>query len=682
MAFDVQGARAAGYTDVEIVSHLAKERGFDVAGARKAGYSDTELIAHLTAPVPAADQIPLAPGARERMAAEEAAKPARQPQTVTDKLVGAGETALTVATGATTGTAGMVGGMVKGLAGAVMDGKFGTQEGVRQVEQAAGEGMAALTYEPRTEAGREQTAAVGEVMAATVPVMGLTAELGAIGRGAAAAATGARDLSAGSAARIRQAAPAIADRVERTLRRNPAPAAPTPGTRASGGSAGTDMATQRTQVAENLPVPIKLTEGQATRNPDQLRFENETAKGNYGGAIRDRYADQNAGLQKNFEAWVDQTGKTTSDVMETGKVVDQVLRKELTRDKAEVNIRYKQAEKSPEALAAVDPGEVVVIGQGDNAVQHSVVSYLNSKPNGLNTTALTDHAKQYAIKLGVAEMAPDGSLVAKPTNVKTMEALRKEISQATGFEPMAIRDSTILKGLIDAQTEPLAGPLYRDARRARENLAKKWENRSVVADLVSNKRGMDDRKVAIEDVFKHVILDSDRSELSHMRRVLHTAGDDGKQAWRELQGEAVEWIKSEALKNVATDQRGNRIVSAAQLDKAITKLDKGGKLEFIFGKQGAQQMRDLNDLAKVVMTTPPGTVNTSNTASVLLAALTEAGVTGSMTGLPVPVLSALRLASIQVKNHRIQKRIEQALANRRASSEPTPQPPMPPRTLH
>jgi hypothetical protein len=610
--------------------------------------------------------------------AADAVTPAANPSLV-DQIIGGGETALSLATGALPGAIGALGGTAKGLIGSVMSGTYGTQEGVRNVEQSAAEGMNALTYAPRTEAGRQQTGAVGEAMAAALPVMPLTAELGSASRAASAATAGARDLSAASVQRIRVAAPAIAERVQRTLSRNPEPAA---GTRGSVGAAGTDMATQRIQSAESLPVPIKLTEGQATRNPDQLRFENETAKGQQGGAIRDRYSDQNADLQKNFDAWVDQTGKTTSDVTETGKAVDQVLRKELERDKAEVNVRYRVAEKSPEALERVDPGEVVSIGQGDNAIEHSVISYLNSKPSGLSTTALTDHAKQYALKLGAAELADDGSLVARPTNVKTMESLRKEISQATGFEPTARRDSAILKGLIDAQTEPVAGPLYRDARRARENLAKKWENRSVVADLVNNKRGMDDRKVAIEDVFKHIVLDSDRSELSHMRRVLQTGGEQGQQAWRELQGQTVEWIKSEALKNVATDQRGNRIVSAAQLDKAIEKLDKKGKLDFIFGKQGAQQMRDMNELAKVVMTVPPGAVNTSNTASVLLAALTEAGVTGSMTGLPVPVLSSLRLLAKYAKNRQLQKRIEQALSGR-AATTPPPQPARPAgATLH
>lgn len=50
MAFDMEGARREGYSDAEILEHLAKQRGFDAAGARREGYSDAEILGHLAAP--------------------------------------------------------------------------------------------------------------------------------------------------------------------------------------------------------------------------------------------------------------------------------------------------------------------------------------------------------------------------------------------------------------------------------------------------------------------------------------------------------------------------------------------------------------------------------------------------------------------------------------------------------
>jgi hypothetical protein len=655
MDFDLKGARAAGYTDVQIADALAEKANFDIAGARAAKYSDQQIIELLSKPQAAADQIPVTDADRAYGARQAAPAAAVEPQTLGDKLVGAGETALTLATGATTGAVGMLGGTVKGLAGAVMDGTFGTQEGVRQVGRAAGEAAAALTYEPRTAAGQEQVAAVGDLVADTIPAAGLAAELQVAGR-AAGSATRNVALPAAQVGleRIRAAAPAIADRVQRTLNRTPE--APTPGTRASVGSAGTDMATRRRQVADQ--VGVKLTNGQATRDQQQLRFEQETAKGEHGAPLRDRYPEQNEQIGKHFDHPVDMTGAEAADLIGTGRTVDQALRAKMARDKAEVRVAYKRAETAGEMK---DPVQLVAL-----------VEHLNESAPDAATAPILTTARGRALQLGIATEGPDGQLVPTPTSLKNAERYRQAIGRATTLEATNIRQATIIKGTIDAATDGLGGGLYRQARRARKNFAKQYEDRAVVASLLNNKRGMTDRKVALEDVFEHVVLKGDREDVGHVRRVLQTGGNEGKQAWRELQGTTMNWLKSEAFGNTATDQRGNVILSVPKLDRAIKRLEQGNKLEFMFGKQGAQHLRDLNDLAKVVHTTPPGAVNTSNTASVLLAALSEAGATGAMTGLPVPVLSGLRVLAKQVKNRQLQKRIEQALQSRPAQSPQQP----------
>lgn len=48
--FDVEGARAAGYTDAEIADFLADEEAFDAAAAREAGYTDAEIIGYISGP--------------------------------------------------------------------------------------------------------------------------------------------------------------------------------------------------------------------------------------------------------------------------------------------------------------------------------------------------------------------------------------------------------------------------------------------------------------------------------------------------------------------------------------------------------------------------------------------------------------------------------------------------------
>lgn len=53
MAFDLAGARQAGYSDDDIIGHLTAARKFDIAGARGAGYSNDDIIGHLMAENPA-----------------------------------------------------------------------------------------------------------------------------------------------------------------------------------------------------------------------------------------------------------------------------------------------------------------------------------------------------------------------------------------------------------------------------------------------------------------------------------------------------------------------------------------------------------------------------------------------------------------------------------------------------
>jgi hypothetical protein len=628
-----------------------------------AGFSEWLKAKSAPPPEPLSNQIP-------GTANFDGAMPTPQPQqapvadpTLVQKILGGGEAALTLATGATTGALGMLDGGVSGLIGNLTGGKYGNPEGV---EAGMAQGMANNTYVPRTDAGQEYADTIGKAAQNLPAVTGLGMEMSAAARGAGTVARGAVDASAAGVQRIRTAAPAIAERVQRTLSRNPDRATPTPGTRGSGGSAGTDMATQRAQLGNDIGIRQSL--GQITRDPDQLRFELETAKGTNGAKIRELYSDQNEGVYKHFDDLVDRTDAANIEPTSVGKAVDKVLRTELARDKTEVRVKYKAADNSPEAQAPVTL---------DDTVQ-----FLNESAPDQAVSPLLVSARAHALKLGIAVEGEDGALAAIPTTVKNAETFRRAVGMATDFEPTNIRNSALIKASVDATTEPLAGALYRTARRARENLGNKWENRGIISDLVNNKRGMNDRKVVIEDVFKNIILDSDRAEVGHMRRILHAAGDEGQQAWKDLQGATVNWIKEQAFSNTATDMRGNTILSVAKLNTAIERLEKGGKLDFIFGKAGAQHMRDVRELSKVIYTAPPGTVNTSNTASVLMAALAEAGVTGGMTGLPVPVLSGLRLISMQVKNRKIQQRIDQALNHQNSRLQaPPPAPPID-RTLH
>ncbi len=656
MGFDVEGARKAGYSDEEIAEHLATRSKFDLDGAKSAGYSPGEVIAHLVGKAP----IKQEPGVAEK---------------VGKAVVGAGETALTALTGATGGTVGMLLGganqMGADVAGLVREGA--SYKPTQSVEEAATKGASMFTYAPRTDAGQEMAEGLGAAAQNLIPVAGLGPQMTAISnatrpatQAAGMAARSAADAAKKAAVPIVEAAVNAKNAVSTALRAEggaPAPAA-TPGTMGSVGAAGTDMATQRQMAAAALPEPIALTKGQATRDFAQQQFEREAAKSPTpaGAKIRERFAQQNAQVQGSIDSWLDAAGGTAPDLRSAGVSVDKALRSKFEARKGRVRAAYAAARASDEARALVDVDAPVTVGAGDSAITSSPIQYINEQPTGLKTTSLTDYARQSAVKLGIAENV-DGKLVARPATVGTLEKWRSEIGQAAGYEPNDVRNATILKKMIDGQTEPVAGPLFKAARKERENLAREFEDKAVIDRLLSTKRGTTDRSVAFEDVFDHAILKGSLDDTKAVGRTLKSAGPEGQQAWADLRGQTLQYIKDQATKNVARDERGNAIVSAAGLDKAIRSLDADGKLDYVFGKRGAAQLRDLNDLTKDIYTAPPGSVNTSNTASALTAMMDL--VISSTSGVPVPVATTTRLLTAKLKDRKLAARINDALGEKK-----------------
>ena len=96
-------------------------------------------------------------------------------------------------------------------------------------------------------------------------------------------------------------------------------------------------------------------------------------------------------------------------------------------------------------------------------------------------------------------------------------------------------------------------------------------------------------------------------------------------------------------------------------------MDKDGKLDFIFGKQGAQKLRDINDLAKDIYTAPPGSVNYSGTASILIGMFDT--VMSGMAAMPLPVGTALHQTAKYIKSRSLRKKVREAIGTQPEISE-------------
>ena len=173
---------------------------------------------------------------------------------------------------------------------------------------------------------------------------------------------------------------------------------------------------------------------------------------------------------------------------------------------------------------------------------------------------------------------------------------------------------------------------------------------------------MEDPQVAADQVFRKSILNSSPEEITFLKRVLLTSGKDGQQAFKELQGATVRHLRDEATKGMGMDSQDRPLISPAKLHQSVQALDANGRLDVILGKKNAQTVRDLDDVVRYVTTVPPGTlVNSSGTAGTLMAAIAEAGATGALTGLPLPVASGLRQIIKMRQEGRTKARINEAL---------------------
>jgi hypothetical protein len=201
-----------------------------------------------------------------------------------------------------------------------------------------------------------------------------------------------------------------------------------------------------------------------------------------------------------------------------------------------------------------------------------------------------------------------------------------------------------LKQTITKIGDGAGGELYQAARSARAQLAKEFEDVSRVDKLLGTKAGYKDRRVALEDVFKHVVLDGSLAEMRTVTQLLKKSGPEGRQAYAELQGQTIQHMKELLTKG---DQ-----LSFRSLNSLITQLEKQEKLSYMFGKTGRDQIMDLRDAIKDVVVKEPGAVNFPNTAGAVLRGLE------TLESMRVPIA---KTAAEFARTRQVRGKVEEAL---------------------
>ena len=516
------------------------------------------------------------------------APPVAPEMSTRDRIMGAIETPL--AFGATLGSAAIA--PIVGVIGSLTSGKYGTQEGIRAGEEAA----KSVMYQPRTQMAREALTAVGEflqpVTGALPPTLGATGTT--INALAPAVATQANVLA-------RPVVKQVTAPIKNAMAREQQPGM------VGMGAASTAEDLMRQQRLEQFG--IRATAGEREKNLQKQQFESDVQRGALPGVSEDVKAKlgrelgafkvgQKEDILNQFERMTNEVvgpeglGIDRSAPRALGTLIDKTLVNIYTKKFDDYKAKYAKADNSGETLEQVP--------------YQSLLDYINTKTPTRRKT-LDPILDDVAESLAMNDPQKTGTI-----SIRSLEDIYQQVGTA--------KDSPSAKPLKDLITQigdSAGGKLYQEARQARAQLAKDFEDVYRVDKLLGTKAGYKDRQVALDDVYKHIVIDGSLEEMKTVTNLLKKGGKEGQQAYKELTAFTLQQMKDLLLK------KGNDTdeIRLNNFNNFVTNLDREDKLAYMFGKPGRDKLLDLKQAISDVMVKEPGAVNYPNTAGAVLRGL-------------------------------------------------------------
>ena len=499
---------------------------------------------------------------------------------------------------------------------------YGTPEGRKAGEEAA-QMVSKQFYQPRTETGPEVVGTIGNVLG-SIPPTPLTSAGTALSTLTGPAANQLRSIVVPA---TKQAVAPVTNVLASAMQRGQQPAMQ------GMGAAQTSEQLMREERLQRLGIPA--TAGERTKSLTQQQFEADVARGVVTGIAEEEKiklaermrafkTNQKQAITNNFERMTQEVGAEVADptqMRQVGRIVDKALNDEYTKKYDNYKALYQKADQSGETLQPVS--------------YQSLLDYINTKTP-------TTRQKLDPILDSVAEsLAMNDPDKTGAITVRALEDIYQQIGK--------VKDSPNageLKKIITNMGEGAGGELYQAARTARSQLAKEFEDVSRVDKLLGTKAGYTDRRVALDDVFKHVVLDGSLEEMRTVTKLLKKAGPQGQQAYAELQGQTIQHMKDLLTKG---DQ-----LSFKNLNTLVTQLESEDKLVYMFGKTGRNQIMDLRDAIKDVVVKEPGAVNYPNTAGAVLRGLE------ALQKLPVKIPGTQTAAEF-ARTRQVRGKVEEAL---------------------
>jgi hypothetical protein len=390
------------------------------------------------------------------------------------------------------------------------------------------------------------------------------------------------------------------------------------------GAASTNPALMRQERALQQNIP--LTKGEQLQDFGQLKRESDLPKENpeLAKGLTEFKQTQKESILRRFQQMAEQTGAEYADptaFRKVGSLVNKALVKEFDAKELKVNQAYEKARNAGETKQVVDTTKL------DQWLE-------TNAPEAITVSAINT----IGAKLEQLKKIKNGQVT-----IDDLENLYKSAGQLSEAGKPSGTFMRQVKDVINEITEGAGGDLYRAARKQRKELGRDFENTYRVAKLLGTKGGYTDHAVALDDVFSHVVLDGSLEEMQTVTKLLKKGGPQGQQAYAELQGQTIQYLKDRLTKNTKDE------LSFAKLKTAIDTLDREEKLVYMFGKQGRDTLMDVRNVIQDALVKPEGAVNYSNSGSVIARYLDN--LTNSI---------APKFAKEFLKNREVKKQVEEA----------------------
>lgn len=539
----------------------------------------------------------------------------------------------TVGTGVAGGIAGAAGGLWDAVTGEDYETARETQDRI----------SGALTWQPKSDGGREAVATIGEAMdnplfnyigetgdswgqgtndyledtplGFAAPAAGILASMGpdiaagAVTGGAGAAGSrvarmagseifdGVQDVASNAR---RTGTDYFAEREARKRReRSFAPAllesvnAETAGPARSVGAAETDLARRNVELAADMPYPITLTQGQATRNAAQMSDEYNLIRQGQSEDVAPLAMLQNQqqrALQQNLQYVADtldraEPAKLGSDEL-LGRSIKETLEKRRAERKEKTGALYNAAEEQG------DFDMPIAIDTLDQAFAKLERKRFNR----------TEPGKMRLLR----ELADDiGVSGGQPARIRDIEEFRQQINNVLN-DPTNSNDKAmakILKKSVDDALDaaPKAAEAYKRARASYARDKSAFDGNALVTNITGRKGRTESPAVPDADVYRRIAT----GPMEDVRRLLREAAKTpgGVNMIHNMGARLMDdLIKASTKSGVDGDGGFNSARFAAELRK----LDKSGRLEAIYGPQRADQLRRVAEVGEMINSLPYG----------------------------------------------------------------------------